>query len=222
MMVSGYYQYEYARLLGFQRSNILYPLYAANISLFNSKYKEFLPIKKLTYPRNILFVGRFEKEKNIPLLIESFQSIKDKKGWQLTLIGNGSLNSKIVDQSKNDPNIIIKDFMQPEKLVEEIKNAGVFCLPSDYEPWGVVIQEFAAAGLPLITSNVCGASSIFLKESYNGYIFNKKDIKGLKDALLRILDKRDHELLLFSERSHRLAQIINPEMYAANFIQFLQ
>ncbi len=67
-MVPGYYQYEYARLLGYKRENILYPLYTADIKLFSNKYKECLSLKKNNYPRNLLFVGRFEKRKGNRLI----------------------------------------------------------------------------------------------------------------------------------------------------------
>ncbi len=98
-----------------------------------------------------------KKEKGIDLLIKAYNSIQNKRGWTLTLIGNGSLKRKIIRENKNNDDIMIKDFMQPGELLNEIEKAGAFCLPSIYEPLGVVIQEFASAGLPLITSNVCGA-----------------------------------------------------------------
>ncbi|HEY9113227.1 MAG TPA: glycosyltransferase family 4 protein [Bacteroidales bacterium] len=221
IMVPGVYQYEYARLLRYKKEQILFPLYTADLSFFNKKYTEFLSLKQSNYPRNLLFVGRFEKIKGIHLLIEAFMSIHNKKGWTLTLVGNGSIKKEINEQIKGNKEIVIKDFLQPEKLAEEIKISGAFCLPSVYEPWGVVIQEFASAGLPIISSNVCGASNVFVKENFNGFLFNSKHTEDLKIKIEKLINLSDDKLLQYSERSNFMAQSIKPEMYAANFSRFL-
>lgn len=221
IMIAGFYQYEYARLLGFKRKNILYPMYAADLTIFNEQYNLSIDIKKKNYPRNLLFVGRFEKIKGLKLLISAFKSINNRNGWTLTLIGNGTLKDEIIQENKNYNDIIIKDFLQPEELVKEVAKSGAFCLPSEYEPWGVVIQEFAAAGLLLITSDVCGASSIFLREAFNGYIFESQNLDSLKEALRKLFTMKSDELLLFSSRSNYLANAITPLMYASNFSRFI-
>ena len=61
--------------------------------------------------------------------------------------------------------------MQPEDLVRVIKNVGFFVLPSNFEPWGVVVHEFCAAGLPMLLSETVGSSSSFLINGHNGFLF---------------------------------------------------
>lgn len=221
MMVAGRYQYEYARLLGFSKKKILMPLYSADLDLFDSRFNQYKISKEKLYPRNILFVGRFEQMKGIDLLLDSFFSLKDRKGWTLTLIGNGSLKAKIKQKVNKDTDIIIKDFMQPAELAREIEKAGLFCLPSTYEPWGVVIQEFALAGLPLICSDSCGAATEFVRSGYNGYIFKNRNLMDLKEKLQTIVDHTDEILYEYSNRSNKLGKKIDPETYASNFMKFL-
>ena len=48
--VSGPYQFEYARRLGFDKKNIVYDLYSADLSLFNRAYNDNLDRKKNKYP----------------------------------------------------------------------------------------------------------------------------------------------------------------------------
>jgi glycosyltransferase involved in cell wall biosynthesis len=220
LMVAGKYQYEYARLLGFKRNRIFSPLYASNISLFSNKFLEVLESKQRNYPKNLLFVGRFELVKGIQLLIDAFSSIEDKKGWKLTLIGNGSLKYSIEKQCDSNSFIKIKDFLQPEELVEEVGGAGAFCLPSIFEPWGVVLHEFAAAGLPIICSDICGAASEFVTDKYNGFLFTNKNVNQLKNKLELLFSLSEIELLEYSYRSNFLSKKIHPDMYASNFLRF--
>ena len=220
-MVAGRYQYEYARRLGFRRERILMPLYLAHTAPFEEAYAACRATKRQRYPKNILFVGRLETVKGIALLLEAFGSIADKRGWQLTVVGNGTLKEALRVAYAHHEAIVFKDFMQPARLVHEIAQAGAFCLPSTYEPWGVVIQEFAAAGLPLITSRACGAASVFVREGYNGYTHAPGDVSALTHSLKRLMALSEEALLPFSERSSSLAQALTPELFVSNFYQFL-
>ena len=54
--VSGLYQYEYARKLGFKKQQIIYDLYSANVDLFNDYYLKNLKFKQKKYPN--IFICR--------------------------------------------------------------------------------------------------------------------------------------------------------------------
>ena len=51
-------------------------------------------------------------------------------------------------------NIENKGFIQPKYLNDLLLNSSALILPSRYEPWGVIVHEAAAAGLPIIISDV--------------------------------------------------------------------
>ena len=118
-------------------------------------------IKKKKYPYKFLYVGRFEKVKGIENLKKAWNELsKLNHNWSLTLVGNGSYQSKF----DNYNNVDVINFLQPEKLIEVVADCGCFVLPSNYEAWGVVVHEFSAAGMPLILSNKIGSKSMFLIE----------------------------------------------------------
>ncbi len=56
-------------------------------------------------------------------------------------------------------------------------------LPSVYEPWGVVIAEAAATGLPVICTEACGASVEIVRTGYNGLVVPTADEGALFRAL---------------------------------------
>jgi len=133
------------------------------------------------------------------------------------LIGNGSLK----DQLTTTPGIVVKDFMQPDQLVAEIAESGCFILPSRREPWGVVVHEFAAAGLPLIISDVVGAGTSFLISGMNGYQFKSNDINSLSQRMRQIIASSDQQLLAMSSISYQLTRRISPETSAMNLISIV-
>jgi glycosyltransferase involved in cell wall biosynthesis len=218
MWVSGAYQYEYARKLNFSKYEIVFDLYSADLALFHQAYKENKSKKIASYPKKFIYVGRFEPVKNINLLLEVWDDIKPfREGWNLTFIGDGSLKGEI----EKTEDVTIKKFLTQPELVEEVKTSGCFVLPSHYEPWGVVLHEFAAAGLPIICSDICGASSSFVISGKNGYKFKSNCKKSLTDKFLKIILLSDYELNNMSKASFSLSKRVSPETSAANLISLL-
>lgn len=151
-------------------------------------------------------------------MIQAWENLKDeRKDWELCFIGNGSLKSYLIEQH----DVIVKDFMQPENLITEIEYSGCFILPSREEPWALVLHEFSAAGLPIICSNVCGASTVFVIPKYNGFVFNLNVVYSLENKMREIINSSDQDLSIMSQNSHTLGQRITPEIVAASLLSVL-
>lgn len=216
--VTGSRQFEYARRIGFKKEEIVFDLTSADLPLFHSVYFSAIDVKRKTYPHRFLFVGRFNQVKGIDVLIEAWNIIGErKKDWTLQLIGNGAFLSDI----DMPDDVLVQQFLQPEQLANESMHAGCFVLPSNSEPWGVVVHEFAAAGMPLILSDAVGAGGLFLIPGMNGYIFPVADSNQLARQMLRIIETPDSELIQMSEYSYLLSTRITPETSARNLISLL-
>ncbi len=216
--VAGTYQYEYARMLGFDRNAIVFDLYSADVSAFHAVYRKRC-VRETKYPRRFMFVGRFEPIKGLDVLTEAWRFLGDKRqAWELHLIGHGSLKAGVKDM----PGVVVRDFLQPDKLLEEAVSAGCFVLPSIGEPWGVVVHEFAAAGVPLILSDVVGAASAFLISGMNGYTFTANDVVMLAQRMQWVIESSDAQLRSMSEISHKLSHRISPQTSAGNLLSVIE
>jgi glycosyltransferase involved in cell wall biosynthesis len=67
--------------------------------------------------------------------------------------------------------------------VEVYASADVFCLLSLREPWGVVVNEAAACGLPLVLSDRVGAAADLLRDGENGRLVPAGDVSATAAAL---------------------------------------
>lgn len=217
LWVSGAYQYEYGKRLGFKNSEIIFNALSADLSIFNPIYSRIRTDKRVHYPHQFLFVGRFASEKGLVLLIKAWNGIVDKKDWTLRLVGNGPLKEYLTLHDS----IQITDFVPPEQFDSLVAQSGCLILPSSKEPWALVLHEFAAAGLPIICSDACGAAPVFVISDYNGYTFPSTQVNALQAVMQKIINMSDMELIRFSQRSHQLGQRINPEMAAANSLTVL-
>lgn len=213
--VAGAYQYELARRLGFSQKQIVFDLYCADLILFHAAYTRSYASKHRHYPHRFLFVGRFAAVKGLDILIRAWQSLNGVRGdWELYLIGSGPLR----DTLPAIAGVVIKDFMQPEQLIAEVAEAGCFVLPSRSEPWGVVVHEFCAAGLPMILSDVVGAASSFLIPGLNGFHFQSGDAAALAARMRQIMATSEKGLIDMATASHQLSHRISPETSAHNLL----
>jgi glycosyltransferase involved in cell wall biosynthesis len=217
--VTGPYQYEYAKKFGFKNENIIYDMLSGNSDLFNQGMS-YLEGKKKCFPKAFLYVGNFRHVKGTDILVEAFKKYRREYNgdWKLICVGNGDYKCLL----EGDPDIEIICFSAQETLVKLTEKSGVFILPSRQDQWGVVVHEFAAAGMPLILSTGVGALPTFFIEGFNGLSYSNNSIEGLATAMSRMSSKSVEDLITWAENSHLLSTRISPETSAANFMSLVK
>lgn len=198
-LVTGDRQANFARKLGYD--DVLYGLYAADVDKFK------INRSREDWPRSFLFVGRLNPEKGLNLLVKAYSNYRNlsPRPWDLKIVGTGPLTD-LVD---GVPGIKYLGFIQPKNMPSVMKESGCFVLPSLFEPWGVVIHEACAAGLPVITSYNCGAYPYFLRDGLNGYVIPPSEEKII-EAMIKISGLGDTELRKMSQVSLELACFWTP------------
>ncbi len=213
--VPGSPQTTYVRKLGFAKEKISTGFYSCDLSKFNKVNERQKLLKQKSFPKRLLFVGRYYEFKGIVDLWTAFTQVQNEtpNEWELWCLGTGSLSPL------QHPKIKHFGFVQPKDLEPILEQCGVFILPSHFEPWGVVVHEYAAAGFPLLLSEAVGASEAFLDEGKNGFSFPSKNVNELKKVIKKVVNLSSKELILMSEHSHVLAQSNSPEKWANTVIK---
>jgi glycosyltransferase involved in cell wall biosynthesis len=213
--VPGPMQYEYAARIGFSKAEILCNLLSANSTVFAGA--AFERSQSLSVARHsFLYVGRFAKQKGIDILIKAYRIYKQKYqgSWTLTCIGNGPMAADLAQHT----DIHVEGFQSQQALSQQAQRTGAFILPSRYEPWGVVVHEFASAGLPLILSERVGARPQFLIDGANGYTFYQDSAEDLAYKMSLISTQSDEKLASMGKLSAQLAEHITPDIAAASLM----
>lgn len=208
--VPGEPQKKYAVILGFNPQNVFTGFYAANLQHYRDLA---LKTKSQDRPRRFLVVARYIPQKGYDLLWQAFISLH-KAGnnqWELWCAGTGPLHEHRVQY----PGIRHLGFVQPEEMEYLISQTDVFVLPSRFEPWGVAVQEFAAAGMPLILSDAVNAHHAFLKPNKNGFLFKNGDIQSLTSALKTMMETADEQRSQMGHLSATLAGMYDIEAWSS-------
>lgn len=219
--VSGSKQAVYARKLGFNDNCIYTGFYCADVDSFGPFGERFMRSKKLKYPHVFLCVARYIHTKGHQYMCEAFAELADSGDvgdWTLKCVGTGEL----YPMQFQHPRIEHVGFMQPDDLPTLQEQCGAFILPSMYEPWGVVVQEHALAGFPMLLSSAVGAKERFLLNGENGYDFEAGSKESLKEAIKRLASCSDEQLLSMGDRSISLASSWTPKNWTETILRIFQ
>ena len=143
-------------------------------------------------PVKMVAAGRFVEKKGFAILIEAAK-ISQASGiaCQIDIYGAGPLKQTLQNQIAHSglTSVTLKDWSTDLNSI--FANADLFCSPSLDEPFGLVIGEAMAMGLPVITSDTDGAIELFgIQESpaetalqHGGLIVPAGDISALAAAI---------------------------------------
>ena len=216
--VPGPGQEKFALKMGFKKAQIVLGAYCCDFNLFNDQYLKNKEKKRSHFPKRFIYVGRYVEHKGVKDLWQAFSELQDENpnDWELWCLGTGD-----VEPCRNDK-IKHFGFVQPDGLPGYIQETGVFVLPSHFEPWGVVVHEFASAGFPIICTEEVGARTAFVENNFNGYIYTSGNIRQLKEILKKIMQLNDIELSQMGDRSVEKAKLITPEIWSRQLEKLLQ
>ena len=217
--VPGRPQQEYAMRLGFKPQAVTTRFYCADIGCFERVYHKRQEQAVDAFPKRFIFVGRYVRHKGVFDLWRAFLKLHEKvdTDWELWCFGAGEEFENRIEH----PRIRHFGFVQPDDLTGYLNQTGVFVLPSYFEPWGVVIHEFAGAGFPIVCSDQVGAATEFVENEVNGFIYPVHEKDALFNTLLKVIHTPTDALLRMGKVSFNKAQTITPRKWAQTVVDFL-
>ena len=135
-----------------------------------------------------LFVGRIvNHQKRLDLLFHALRGMLAWP-WSVDIIGTGSDEQVLKDLARG---LGIESRLTwhgwKENPWDAITSATVLVLPSDYEPFGLVLVEALARGVPVVASNCPGGPTEIVHPRVNGFLFPTGNVEALRQLLTDIV-----------------------------------
>ena len=152
--------------------------------------------------RVLLYVGRLAREKNLGLLLQSFERLASRHDdLYLMIVGGGPYKarcSSMASQLESAQRIVFTGSIPREKVAKYYSAGDLFSYPSTTETQGIVICEALGAGLPCVVANGGGAPEMVV-DGEDG-LLTEDDVDDFTDKIDLLLT--DHELMeRFSARA---------------------
>jgi glycosyltransferase involved in cell wall biosynthesis len=198
-VVPGKSSFEYLRSLGSPEARIStasnavdnhwFAAQAENTRSHAAEFRENLRLPS----RFILFVGRLVPEKGVFDLLAAYAKLESGLRSEVGLVfaGDGVSREKLTHQAKlMAPGVVcLPGFRQREDLAGLYALAECLVLPTHSDPWGLVVNEAMACGLPIIVSTVAGCAADLVEDGWNGYVVPPRDVERLSAAIDSLLRK---------------------------------
>ncbi|MFR1517251.1 MAG: glycosyltransferase [Clostridia bacterium] len=145
------------------------------------------------YPKQkkIVYVGRMIRKKNPMLLLEAFYMLAEEfPDYKLVFYGDGDLRGEIREKALEyglEKRVEIPGAIKD--IFENICDAELYVLTSDYEGMPNALMEAMCLGLPVISTKVSGATDV-IEDGKNGLLVDSGDTEALANAMRKMLS--DH------------------------------
>jgi phosphatidylinositol alpha-mannosyltransferase len=154
----------------------------------------------------LVFIGRPEERKGLPVLLSAFEALIEHEDAHLTVIGaDRSEVARYVDDSATAQRIDALGRVDDDELWRRLHEADLLCAPSlTGESFGMVLTEAFAAGTPVLASNIAGYADV-VGDGRDGILVPPADPQRLAEEL-QALSGAPERLARMGEAARESAQ----------------
>lgn len=208
-LVAGTPQAAYLESLGMAAARTFHPVDVVD----NAFFRDGAEVARADgVPPSFLSVNRMVGRKNLGTLVEAYRRYHADAAdaWPLVLVGDGPARAAL--EARGVEGIVWAGAQQIEALPGFYGRAGCYVHPASVDPWGLVVNEAMAAGLPVLVSTGAGCAPDLVQGT--GWTFAPDDVAGLAALLGRVAALSDAQRRTLGERSEAVISAYTPETFA--------
>ena len=143
----------------------------------------------------IISVGRLEKVKDFPTLLEVFKKVHDShEELELKIVGEGSQRETLERRIKElnlEGSVTITGRIPTDMVKRELEKAKIFVLTSVCESFSLVLCEAMEQGLPSLSFDIDVGPKEIIKDGYNGFLIENRNIDKMAQKIIELVENRE-------------------------------
>lgn len=148
----------------------------------------------------IVSVGSFIRRKGFDVLLNAWEGADDDAGLYI-IGGRPTEEYEAIVRDKSLRHVHFVGHLSKEALSEYYRAADLSVFPTRYDIWGLVVNEALANGLPVISTDRCGAALELIRNGFNGWIVPTDSADGLREGIKEYLALSDAEKKTMAENA---------------------
>jgi len=226
-VVPGASAAEYLKAFGVERERIFVASNAVDVKRFSNGAEQARRDsglrQRLGLPqRYLLYVGRFVRAKGVLDLLDAYATLPEgiRREVGLVLAGDGEEREDLVRRSRkiSPGEVLFPGFLQRDELSAFYALAEALVFPTHSDPWGLVVNEAMACGLPVIVTDVAGCVAGLVRDGENGYVVGAGDAEALSQAMGRVLSTPDLQKQM-GRSSREISSRFTPQGWAEGLVR---
>lgn len=187
---------EYLVKMGAASEKVYIAINTVDTKFFFQETNKIRAAIKQPEKKHFIYIGYLVPRKNVSKLIEIIEQLsKTRNDFVLDILGDGNekqLLEKMVAEKKLDDVIKFHGFIQKNDLPKYLAASICFLFQTDFDVWGLVVNEAMAAGIPVMSSYNAGATYDLIKDGETGFAV---DYNNQSDVLKKINSLLDNLVL---------------------------
>ncbi len=161
----------------------------------------------------ILFASKMQTHKRAADLIEAYARLSidgaAEPAADLVFVGDGEERANLERRARELKwdSIRFIGFRNQSELPALYDLCDVFVLPSEHEPWGLVVNEAMNAGKPVIVSERVGAGPDLVEDGVSGFVYPVRDVAALANRLRQLIDSPEHRVAMGARALEKVARL---------------
>ena len=143
----------------------------------------------------IISVGRLEKVKDFPTLLEVFKKVHDShEELELKIVGEGSQRETLERRIKElnlEGSVTITGRIPTDMVKRELEKAKIFVLTSVCESFSLVLCEAMEQGLPSLSFDIDVGPKEIIKDGYNGFLIENRNVDKMAQKIIELVENRE-------------------------------
>lgn len=228
-LVGGRKQSEYLVKLGFPRDRIFLGYDAIDNDYFSNNcrlVRSDMGGRRRAHdlPARYFFVcTRFLARKNVDGLLRAYAQYRERCAgtpWDLVISGSGEEAGSLRELAAAvcPTGVHWPGFVQYDQLPVYYALASAFVHPALSEAWGLVVNEAAACGLPLLVGDSVGSRYELVRDGDNGFLFDASNDEDICRALCTVSALTDDERQAMGSRSEAIVAEWSPRRFGEQLL----
>ncbi|HNQ61382.1 MAG TPA: glycosyltransferase family 4 protein [Bacteroidia bacterium] len=214
---------DYIMSLGIDAEKIEIGINTVDTAFFSAETKALRSVLTPDNVARLTYIGYLSTRKNVLRLLEIIHELSlERKDFVLDIIGDGDDKpnlEKFVQMNSLSEIVHFHGFKQKSELPAYLAGSAGFLFQTDFDIWGLVLNEAMAAGLACISSTQAGATVDLIKDGETGFIVDYKNKDLVKSKINWILDNPDQARLMGEKARNFIEQEASLHVSASGFVR---
>lgn len=217
---------NYVKTLGMRGPKIFTAINTVDTSFFEDAtraHRQKSPQKDRKY---LTYIGALSPGKNVMKLLEVVRELaRSRKDFCLEIVGDGEEKERLetfVATEKIEDVVRFQGYQQKQDVPEYLARSNAFLFQTDYDVWGLVLNEAMAAGVPCLVSHKAGASEDLVQEGETGFTVDFSDVSSVVPRINWILDNPQPAYAMGEKARTFIVEHANLNRSARGFVDAVQ